>query len=103
MKNKIQNQANATPVEWLEELKHSVPTAVAAHKNQADARIVFNGWPLRIRFPVAFIGHHRRKFPKAFCFILKLLSVCLRAGFQFDGRINDREEKYFVPKRKRVI
>jgi hypothetical protein len=41
-------------VAWLEELKPSVST-VAAHKNRADAS-----------------GRCGRKFPKAFCFILKL-------------------------------
>jgi hypothetical protein len=94
MNNKSQNHARATPVARSAELILSASTVVA-HKNRMDARIVFGGWPLRnhSHFPVASIGHYGRKFTTAFCFILKLLPVCLRAAFQFGGRINSSSEK----------
>jgi hypothetical protein len=94
MNNKSQSHAKARPLARSEELKPSAFT-IAIHKNRMDARIVFGGWPLRNRyhFPLASIGHCGRKCTTAFCFILKLLPVCLRAGFQFGGRINDRNEK----------
>ena len=90
MKKESQNHAKARPVARSEELKHSVST-VAAPKNPVDAGIVFDGWPLRNRFlfPVDSSGQCGRKFQNAFCFIMKHLPVCLRVGFQFDGRIND--------------
>jgi hypothetical protein len=95
MNNQSQNHAKAEPLARSAELKPSAST-VAAHKQLADARIVFGGWPQRNRslFLVTAIGHFGRKYHAAFCFILKLLSVCLRAGFQFDGRINDLNGKY---------
>jgi hypothetical protein len=94
MNNQSLNHARARPVARLEELKPSTSTVVA-HKNRMDARIVFGGWPLRnhSHFPVASIGHYGRKFTTAFCFILKLLPVCLRAAFHFGGRINSSNEK----------
>jgi hypothetical protein len=79
MKNKSQNHAKARPVARSEELKHSVST-VAVHKNLADARIIFG-------------GQCGRKFQNAFCFIMKHLPVCLRAGFQVGGRINGSNKK----------
>jgi hypothetical protein len=94
MNNQSQNHAKATPLARLAELKPSA-SAVAAHENQMDARIVCGGWLLRNRslFPVASIGHYGRKCHAAFCFILKLLPVCFWAEFQFGGRINARNEK----------
>jgi hypothetical protein len=94
MNNKSQNHAKAGPLARSAELKPSA-SAVAAHENRMDARIFFGGWLLRNRslFPVASIGCYGRKFHAAFCFILKLLPVCLRAGFQFGGRINSSNEK----------
>jgi hypothetical protein len=69
-------------------------TAIA-HKNLADAGIVFDGRRLRNSspFPVASIGHRRRKFPNAFCVPDTPLPVCLRVRLQFDGRINVRDKK----------
>ena len=94
MNNKSQSQTR--PVARSAGLNPS-GFAVAADKNRMDARIVFGGWPLRNRslFPAASIGHYGRKFQSAFCFILKQLPVCLRVGFQFDGRINDQNGKNF--------
>jgi len=96
MNNHSQNHAKARPVARSAGLKPSA-SAVAVHKNRLDARIAFGGWPLRNRslFPVASIGHYGRKFHAALCFILKQLPVCLRVGFQFDGRINDQNGKNF--------
>jgi hypothetical protein len=90
MNNKSQNHAKTGPLTRSAELKPSA-SAVAAHENRMDARIVFGGWPQRNRslFPAASIGHYGLKYHAAFCFILKLSPVCLRAGFQFDGRINN--------------
>jgi hypothetical protein len=94
MNNQSQNHAKATPLARPAELKPSASTVVA-HENRMDARIVFGGWPLRnhSHFQMASIGHYGGKFTTAFCFILKLLPVCLRAGFRFGGRINDRNRK----------
>jgi hypothetical protein len=94
MNKQSQNHAKATPLTRSAELKPSMST-VAVNENRMDARIAFGGWPQRNRslFPAASIGHYGRKFHAAFCFILKLLPVCLRAGFQFDGRINDLNGK----------
>jgi hypothetical protein len=75
MNNKSQSHARTRPVARLEELKPSVST-VAAHKNRADAS-----------------GHCGRKFPKAFSVCVIPLPVCFRAGFQFGGRINERNGK----------
>jgi len=99
MNNKSQSHAKARPVARLEKLNPSASTVVA-HKNLVDARIVFDGSPLRNRslFPADSIGHCGRKFQSAFCFILKLLPVCLRAEFQSGGRINDRNEKTLCSK-----
>jgi hypothetical protein len=47
----------------------------------------------KLSFPADSAGHCGRKPPNAFCFIMKLLPVCLRVGFQFGGRINDRNGK----------
>jgi hypothetical protein len=47
----------------------------------------------KLSFPADSAGHCGRKPPNAFCFIMKHLPVCLRVGFQFGGRINDRNEK----------
>jgi hypothetical protein len=96
MNNQSQSHAKARPLARSAELKPSA-SAVAADKNRMDARIVFGGWPLRncSLFPAASIGHYGRKFQGAFCFILKQLPVCLRVGFQFDGRINDQNGKNF--------
>jgi hypothetical protein len=44
-------------------------------------------------FPVVFPGHKGRKSPKAFPVSGTSLPVCFRAGFQFGGRINDRNGK----------
>jgi len=94
MNNQSQSHAKARPLARSAELKPSA-SAVAADKNRMDARIVFGGWPLRnhSHFPVASIGHYGRKFTTAFCFILKLLPVFLRAAFHFGGRINSSNEK----------
>jgi hypothetical protein len=100
MNNQSQNHAKAAPLARSAELKPSAST-VAAHKHLVDARIIFGGWPQRNRslFPAASIGHYGRKYHTAFCFILKLSPVCLRAGFQFDGRINNlKREIHFVQK-----
>jgi hypothetical protein len=97
MKNKSQNQVKATPMARAAELKHSV-SMVAARKNLADVGIVFDGWPLRncSHFQMDSSGQRGRNFPNAFCFTMKPLPVCLRAGFRFDGRINDRDKEHFV-------
>jgi len=89
------------------------------HDYLADAQKHFNGHPLenyfvaakmaeadfsqgeipglnffsQLSFPVALTGHKGRKFPDAFCVCETPLPVCLRAGFQFGGRINDRTGK----------
>jgi hypothetical protein len=49
--------------------------------------------PNQLSFPVAFLGHTGRKFPKAFSVYGTPLPVCFRAGFQFGSRINDRNGK----------
>ncbi len=38
----------------------------------------------------------RIRVPISFCVLGTPLPVCLRVGFQFGGRINDREKKHFV-------
>jgi hypothetical protein len=92
MNNKSQSQTR--PLARSAELKHSAST-VAAHKNLADARIVFDGSPLLNRsfFSVGFTGHCGRKSQNAFCVPDTPLPVCLRVGFQFGGRINERNGK----------
>jgi hypothetical protein len=49
--------------------------------------------PNQLFFPVAFISHKGWKFPKAFSVCVIPLPVCFRAGFQFGGRINERNGK----------
>jgi len=62
--------------------------SAVTHKNLMNTGMVFHWCPLRNRspFPVASTGDCGRKLPNAFCFILKLLPVCLRVGFQLDGQ-----------------
>jgi hypothetical protein len=94
-------------------------TAVT-HKNLADAQKHFSGHPLQnyfvagkmagagfglnffsqLAFPVAFTRHNGRKFPKASYVCETPLPVCHRVGFQFGGRINDRNEKILCFKMK---
>jgi hypothetical protein len=94
MKQKSQNTAETRQVVRLGKLKHSAST-VAAHKNLMDTGIVFDGWLLRNRslFPVSFTGHCGRKSPKAFYAVGTPMPVCLRVGFPFGGRINERNGK----------
>jgi hypothetical protein len=47
----------------------------------------------QLSFPATLTGHKGRKFPKASCVCETPLPVCLRVGFQFGGRINDRNGK----------
>jgi hypothetical protein len=79
MNNQSQSQAKARPVARSEALNPSA-SAVAAHKHLADTKIVFG-------------VQCGRKLSNAFCACGAPLPVCLRAGFQFGGRINDRTRK----------
>jgi hypothetical protein len=47
----------------------------------------------KLSFPVDSAGHYEREPKKAFCDVGTPVPVCVRVGFQFDGRINGRDEK----------
>ena len=66
---------------------------MGADFSQGEIRDLNFSSPNQLSFPVAFPGHKGRESPKAFSVCGTPLPVCLRAGFRFGGRINDRNGK----------